>query len=165
MPKSSSHRAVRPSAGSIIAGVCAGLSSHFGIDVTLIRLAFLLLMLAKGLGLVVYGILWLLLPSEATADSGSSLRGTAKANLMHARLELASIRKRTSWAWRERYFGPWPQPLTRGWLALGAIVLGVVIVMTSLGFFDWLNGPRIAGLVLISIGLGAFLSLNQRAGR
>jgi len=49
--------------GKKIAGVCAGLAQEFGIAATPVRLAFVLLtFIAGGAGLVVYLILWLVMP-------------------------------------------------------------------------------------------------------
>lgn len=47
---------------SIIAGVCAGVAEYFGLDVSLVRIATLLLILFGGLSLWVYIILWLIVP-------------------------------------------------------------------------------------------------------
>lgn len=49
--------------GKKIAGVCAGLAHEFGIAATPVRLAFVLLtLIAGGAGLVLYVILWLVMP-------------------------------------------------------------------------------------------------------
>jgi phage shock protein PspC (stress-responsive transcriptional regulator) len=48
--------------GKMIAGVCAGLAEQFGISVTALRLAFVLLTLFGGWGLLVYPILWIIMP-------------------------------------------------------------------------------------------------------
>ena len=45
-----------------IAGVCAGLAEYFGVDVTLVRVLFVVFALAGGPGLVAYIILWLVVP-------------------------------------------------------------------------------------------------------
>ncbi|CCH90229.1 putative stress-responsive transcriptional regulator (fragment) [Modestobacter italicus] len=47
-----------------IAGVCAGLAEHTGVDAVLWRVAFIALTLAGGgSGILVYGLLWLLMPA------------------------------------------------------------------------------------------------------
>jgi phage shock protein C len=45
-----------------IAGVCAGLAEYFDLDVTLVRLVWLTAVLVAGTGLLVYLVLWLVLP-------------------------------------------------------------------------------------------------------
>lgn len=47
----------------VIAGVCSGLGDYFGIDPTIVRIIFLLLLLPGGVpGPLVYFILWLVMP-------------------------------------------------------------------------------------------------------
>ena len=50
-----------------IGGVCGGLGERFEIDPVLFRVAFILLALACGLGILVYIALWLLIPRAAAA--------------------------------------------------------------------------------------------------
>ena len=47
-----------------IGGVCGGLANYFDIDVVLIRVAFVLLLLFGGGGLLAYIILWVVIPVE-----------------------------------------------------------------------------------------------------
>lgn len=48
--------------GKRVAGVCAGLAEEFGISATPIRLAFVLLTLIGGPGIILYIILWVIMP-------------------------------------------------------------------------------------------------------
>lgn len=57
---------IRPAQGRVLGGVCAGLGRRFGLDPWPARLLFLLvLMVLPGSQLIVYPILWILMPSEA----------------------------------------------------------------------------------------------------
>ena len=56
-------RLVRPQQGKMIAGVCAGLSQRFGIDVTLLRILFVVFALV-GAAEIIYIILWIVVPKE-----------------------------------------------------------------------------------------------------
>jgi len=49
----------------MIAGVCGGLGEYLGVDPTLVRLLFVLLALLGGHGLLVYLVLWLVVPVRA----------------------------------------------------------------------------------------------------
>jgi phage shock protein C len=56
---------IRPKQGRIIAGVCAGLGRRFGLSPWVARILFiLLLMILPGSQIIVYPILWVLMPSE-----------------------------------------------------------------------------------------------------
>jgi len=57
---------VRPRDGRVLAGVCAGLGRRFGIDPWPARLLFVLILLVvPGSQLLIYPILWILMPNEA----------------------------------------------------------------------------------------------------
>jgi len=49
---------------NIIAGVCGGLAEYFRIDSSLVRIIFILLAIGGGSGLLIYLILWLVIPKE-----------------------------------------------------------------------------------------------------
>ena len=58
---------VRPQEGRVLGGVCAGLGRRFGIDPWPARLIFVvLLMVIPGSQILIYPILWILMPSEET---------------------------------------------------------------------------------------------------
>mgnify|MGYP003430473642 FL=1 len=50
--------------GKKVAGVCAGIAKFLNIDVTIIRLAWVLFTLAGGCGLIAYIIAALVMPNE-----------------------------------------------------------------------------------------------------
>ena len=55
----------RPQEGRFLAGVCAGLARRFGLDPWLTRLLFVLtLLVIPGSQILIYPILWLLMPTE-----------------------------------------------------------------------------------------------------
>ncbi|GAB3927160.1 PspC domain-containing protein [Mucilaginibacter myungsuensis] len=47
-----------------LGGVCAGLAEYFGIDVSVMRVLFLLALILKGTGVVLYLVLWAVLPKK-----------------------------------------------------------------------------------------------------
>lgn len=49
----------------MIAGVCGGLAKHLGIDPLLVRIFFVLLIFANGIGIILYLILLILVPLES----------------------------------------------------------------------------------------------------
>ena len=52
----------------MLAGVCGGLGEYFNLDPTIVRLLFVAFALVAGGGLLLYLILWLLIPQEPTAE-------------------------------------------------------------------------------------------------
>jgi phage shock protein C len=61
---SGAKRLVRIRQGRMVAGVCTGLGRYFGVDVNLVRLAFGVLTVFYGLGILLYLIAWVILPEE-----------------------------------------------------------------------------------------------------
>jgi phage shock protein C len=62
---------VRPREGRVLAGVCAGLGRRFGIAPWPARLLFvLILFVLPGSQLLIYPILWILMPKEEPGDAG-----------------------------------------------------------------------------------------------
>ncbi len=58
---------VRPREGRWIAGVCLALARRFGVSVGRVRLAFVVSVLLPGPQVVLYLLLWILIPSEEEA--------------------------------------------------------------------------------------------------
>lgn len=52
----------------IIGGVCGGIAEYFGIDATLVRLAFVLFALIEGAGVIAYIIAWIIVPERPRED-------------------------------------------------------------------------------------------------
>ena len=48
-----------------LAGVCGGLADYFNVDATLIRLLFVILSLSTWPGLLIYIVLWVVIPTES----------------------------------------------------------------------------------------------------
>ena len=67
-------RLYRMREGRVVAGVCAGLAAYFGIDPTLVRLAFALFTIFGGAGVLLYLIAWIVIPEEG--GDGSSIAET-----------------------------------------------------------------------------------------
>ena len=57
---------VRPQEGRVLAGVCAGLGRRFGLGPWPARLLFvLILLILPGSQLLIYPVLWIVMPNEA----------------------------------------------------------------------------------------------------
>ena len=55
---------VRSSDDGILGGVCAGIGRRFGLTPWTARLLFLLLLIVPGSQLLIYPVLWILMPAE-----------------------------------------------------------------------------------------------------
>jgi len=59
-------RLYRSKSEVMLAGVCGGLAEYIGVDVTAVRLAFLLLLFVGLGGFWLYVILWIIMPTAPT---------------------------------------------------------------------------------------------------
>ena len=58
---------IRPIQGRVLGGVCAGVGRRFGLDPWAARILFIILLIViPGSQLLIYPILWILMPSEET---------------------------------------------------------------------------------------------------
>ena len=59
-------RLVRPRTSRKIAGVCAGMAEYFDLDITLVRVLWLVITFFTGIvfGLVAYIVAWIVMPEE-----------------------------------------------------------------------------------------------------
>jgi len=55
----------------VIAGVCGGLGSYFGVDPLWFRLAFVVLAIGGGAGVLLYLIAWLVIPNSESEAVGA----------------------------------------------------------------------------------------------
>lgn len=56
----------RSESDRVLAGVCGGLAAHFDLDATLVRVLFVVLSLFGAGGIVLYVVLWLIVPRESS---------------------------------------------------------------------------------------------------
>lgn len=57
-------RLVRSRKERLVAGVGGGLASYFNVDPLLVRVGLLILSMFQGLGILIYMVLWFLVPNE-----------------------------------------------------------------------------------------------------
>jgi phage shock protein C len=51
----------------MVAGVCGGLSLHYGWDLSLVRIVCALMIILTGVGLIAYLVAWIVIPDEPYA--------------------------------------------------------------------------------------------------
>ena len=72
---SASKRLYRDQENSVIGGVCGGLAAYFGMDPMIFRLLFVIFFFAGGASILVYVILWIVLPKAESAAQKLEMRG------------------------------------------------------------------------------------------
>ena len=70
-----SKRLYRDPENSVIGGVCGGLAAYFAVDPVIFRLLFVIFFFAGGASILVYIILWIVLPKAESAAQKLEMRG------------------------------------------------------------------------------------------
>jgi phage shock protein C len=127
----------------MIAGVCGGLAAYLKVDSVLVRLAFVILIFASGIGIPIYLIMWVIMPSEAGA-------GKLGSEVIHDNIEEMgeTVSKRLN------RFG---RPNTVGLLL---ILLGIYFLFNQFGWAGWVNAIF---WPLLIIGAGIYLLSRRTA--
>ncbi len=153
----------------VLFGVAGGLAEHFAIDSVLVRLAFILLTLAGGIGLLAYVALALLMP-RAQAQ-GSAPAQVVRENLEQMPGEVAQAARRVEETIRgspapgaeaAEPSGPARRARGRSVFGLLLIVAGILLLLANFGLFAWWDWGTWWPVVLILIGL-AILARRMRA--
>jgi phage shock protein PspC (stress-responsive transcriptional regulator) len=74
---STSRKLYRNTDDAIIAGVASGIAAYFGLTPLVIRLAFAVSVLFSGVGVIVYILLWLIVPEAKSAGQKLEMKGSA----------------------------------------------------------------------------------------
>jgi len=94
--------------GAMISGVCTGIAAYLDLDVTIVRVAFVLLaLLTRGAILLVYGVLMFVIPYADTPEQRAAARGqpfSAKDLIEQAKRNYADLRTNPDWRrhWRRQ---------------------------------------------------------------
>ena len=133
----------------LLGGVCGGLAQYFGVDPLVVRLVFIAITLAQGAGIVLYVLLWILVPEEGVekAASGGEL---VKSGIEGVRQDVEQA------AERMRAGAPHRQT---AWLGGALLVVGVYLLAVNAGILSWWSWT-IAGPVLL-IALGLYLLMRR----
>lgn len=167
--------------GAMIAGVCSGLASYFGIDVAFVRIGFIVVVaLSKGAGILFYVAMMFIVPEARTGEERAAAGGTpfnAKEVIERAKKQYADGKRQWRRQWRHqqrqwRRFGwaagpaagyeppPWTAAIAP-FFALAHLALFVTLaaMMISLvntgGILAWRlpeNVPVWAGALMLLVG-------------
>lgn len=140
----------RSETNKVIGGVAGGLGEVFNIDPTLIRVLFLLAFFFGGSGVLLYLILWIVVPSKSKVNSASS--DNVRDNLDEVKNTAQSFTKS---------FG---KRTDNTKLLVGGtiILLGTVFLLNNFGFARYLNLHKVWPLFLIALGFVLLTRKDQK---
>jgi len=139
----------RDPARAVLGGVAAGFGRYLDVDPVLVRLAFVILSFANGLGLLLYLASWALIPKEG---------GAAAVGLAGVEGAFAGAREAAEEAGRAISRSAEDAGGARLVIGYGLIALGVVLLLHNLDWIRWPHWARFEVLwPLILVGMGAGL--------
>ena len=71
----------------VIGGVCSGLADYFGLDVALVRIAFVIAFLFASFGFWLYIILWIVLPERSQQPTTNSQQPIANSQQSESKVK------------------------------------------------------------------------------
>lgn len=128
-----SRKLQRNTQNKVIAGVCSGLADYFGIDAALMRVIFVVLLLAGCSGFLIYLILWIVMPAAKLSQSQQVFNDQ-----------------------------PVAQPESKGGWIAGAILIaigGLCLISNLVPKFNW---STFWPVLLIALGLLLIVPLKNR---
>jgi len=75
MASTSYHRMYRDPDERIIGGVCSGMAAYWRMEPWIVRVIFIVLSLPGGLGILIYVVLWIVLPEARTTAQKIEMKG------------------------------------------------------------------------------------------
>ena len=136
-------RLTRSTADKMVAGVCGGLGEYLAIDPVLIRIFFVLLTIGGGSGVLVYLLLWILIPEAGRAEAGAEETIRSGANEIGQRARAFGEELRGGMRGRS--------PQTVLIVGVGLVLLGLVFLAQNLRivWLRWLDFDILWPLLLI----------------
>lgn len=138
----SNSKLYRSKSDRVVAGVCGGLGKFFQVDSTIVRLIFILITVFGGSGILLYLILWLIVPPENSASEITRENISKNADEMKESVKKFAndIKLDTSHTDSRRLFG------------IVILIFGVMLLLGNFGFFNpallWKYFPAIVVIIL-----------------
>ncbi len=126
----------------MLGGVCAGLGHYFSIDPTIVRLVFVLLAISGGSGVLLYLVLWIVIPREDLVQSQGPLTGDEFG------------RRARQMGEEMRQVAAQPNTRTAQFLGIALVVVGLIYLVQNLHlpWLMWFNSNIAWPAVLIIAG-------------
>jgi phage shock protein C len=141
--KENTTRLYRSETDRVIAGVCGGLGDFFNVDPMLMRLIFVIITVFGGGGVILYIILWLIIPNQSSVSeiTKESIRHNADEIKEKAHSFAKDFKINRTRVHSHRFFG------------LIIIVIGVMFLFGNIGLFRIFDLTKLWPLLLVVIGI------------
>ncbi|MCC6148513.1 MAG: PspC domain-containing protein [Anaerolineaceae bacterium] len=129
----------RSHSNTVLGGICGGLGEYLGIDPTIVRIFFLLL-LVQGIGFAVYIVLWIIIPYEEDSVQG----------------DFSECARRMGKEMGQTFRQPNPNALM--WAGAALTLTGVIFLLRAFNvpWLAWMDRDFLLPVLLIAGGAALF---------
>ncbi len=143
----------------VLGGVAGGLAAYFGVDVSVIRLLFVLSIFLGGTGLIIYIILWIITPEARSITEKMQMQGepVTLSNIEHTVKDRLSVKD-------DQEESPWVKILLLPFRLIAILFKGLSEILgPAMKFF--LEALRVVvAVAIILVGLGLIFGLVVMSG-
>ena len=147
------RRLERNPMNKVIGGVCSGLADYFGLDIALVRIAFVIAFLFASFGFWLYIILWIVLPEngQQTTDNGQQSFGQSQGQSQgqSPQSESVSVSKSESESKVKSIFA-----------GAFVILIGLLFLVNNFIPINWVW--KLWPLILVAIGVVMIVTTSKR---
>ncbi len=133
----------RSTTNRVIAGVGGGLGEYLNLDPTIIRIIFIMLTIFGGSGILIYLVLWLIMPSDQSTELDS--QGNIKINAS----EISG--KARNFA-NDLRLGQNKEE-SRFWIGLIVVIFGFMALFHNFGLFEIFSIGKLWPILLVVFGI------------
>ncbi len=142
------NKLCRSTTDIVIAGVAAGIADFFEIDPLIVRILFILLFAFGGSGLVIYLILWIIVPKKG--DKSKNTEEIVKKNVAELKAKVQKLVKEIKTASCNHHKR---DHKNKKWFGVMVLALGAMLILRNMGVFYmrdfWPAALLVLGLVIL----------------
>lgn len=142
------NKLYRSTTDIVIAGVAAGIADFFEIDPLIVRILFILLFVFGGSGLVVYLILWIIVPKKG--DKSKNTEEIVKKNAAELKAKAQKLVEEIKTTSGNHHKS---DRKNKKWFGIMVLALGAMLILRNMGVFYmrdfWPIALIIFGLVIL----------------
>ncbi len=144
--KPADKKLLRNKGDKMIAGVASGIADYFDIDANMIRLLFILLTIFGGSGILLYIVLWILIPSDGSKNMSGG-KDVMRENVREMKETVSEVAKEFKSRPKEKH--------EKSQLGFGIVivVVGILFLLNNLGIFEMVEVQKFWPLLLVFLGI------------
>ena len=131
----------------VIGGVCSGLADFFGVDVALMRIAFVIAFLFASFGFWLYIILWIVLPENGQQTTDNGQQNQSRSQSSQSESESVSVSKSESKV-KSIFAGAF------------IILIGLLFLVNNFIPINWVW--KLWPLILVAIGIVMIVTASKK---